>query len=128
MHSVSLRLKAHLTLLLCSFFWGVTFVVVKNALADISVFAYIAARFILAGVPLRLLVLPGRLAQTHASPKPGPGIQVGFFMFGGYAFQTAGIALHNALEGRIHHRVERGAGSLFFWPCFGERKLAPGPG
>ena len=44
---MSLRFKAHCALLLCSFLWGVTFVVVKDALADISVFGYLAARFML---------------------------------------------------------------------------------
>ena len=32
---MSLRFKAHCALLTCCFFWGVTFVVVKNALIDI---------------------------------------------------------------------------------------------
>jgi drug/metabolite transporter (DMT)-like permease len=49
---VSLRFKAHLALLLCALFWGVTFVVVKDALTDASVFAYLAARFTLAILPL----------------------------------------------------------------------------
>ena len=49
---MSLRFKAHCALLACSFFWGVTFVVVKDALADISVFGYLAARFVLGALPM----------------------------------------------------------------------------
>ncbi len=87
---MSLRFKAHCALLLCSFFWGVTFVVVKDALADISVFGYLAARFVLGAVPLIWLYREDlrRLTREEA----WAGIQVGLFMFGGYSFQTAGIA------------------------------------
>jgi drug/metabolite transporter (DMT)-like permease len=89
-HSVSLRFKAHLILLLCSFFWGVTFVVVKNALADISVFGYMAARFILGGLPLAWYYREDLRKLTRK--ETWAGIQVGLYMFGGYALQTAGIA------------------------------------
>ena len=74
----------------CSFFWGITFVVVKDALADISVFAYLAARFVLGGLPLIWIYREDlrKLSREEA----WAGAQVGLFMFGGYAFQTAGIA------------------------------------
>jgi drug/metabolite transporter (DMT)-like permease len=87
---VSLRFKAHCALLVCSFFWGVTFVVVKDALADMSVFAYLAARFLLGALPLIWIYREdlGKLTRAEA----WAGVQVGLFMFGGYAFQTAGIA------------------------------------
>jgi drug/metabolite transporter (DMT)-like permease len=87
---VSLRFKAHCALLLCSFFWGVTFVVVKDALADISVFGYLAARFVLGAVPLIWLYREDLRRLTREEARAG--IQVGLFMFGGYSFQTAGIA------------------------------------
>ena len=87
---VSLRLKAHIALMVCCFFWGVTFVVVKDALADISVFAFMAARFVLGGLPLIWLYRKDLRKLTRE--EAWAGIQVGLFMFGGYAFQTAGIA------------------------------------
>jgi drug/metabolite transporter (DMT)-like permease len=87
---VSLRFKAHGALLLCSFLWGVTFVVVKDALADISVFAYLAARFVLGALPLIFLYRHDLRKLTR--DEAWAGFQVGLFMFGGYAFQTAGIA------------------------------------
>lgn len=87
---MSLRFKAHCALLLCSFFWGVTFVVVKDALADISVFGYLAARFVLGAVPLIWLYREDLRRLTREEARAG--IQVGLFMFGGYSFQTAGIA------------------------------------
>jgi drug/metabolite transporter (DMT)-like permease len=87
---VSPRFKAHCALLACSFFWGITFVVVKDALEDISVFAYLAARFILGALPL--LWIYRRDLRKMSLEEAWAGVQVGLFMFGGYAFQTAGIA------------------------------------
>ncbi len=89
-HPVSLRLKAHAALLLCSFLWGVTFVVVKDALADISVFAYLSARFVLGALPMIWIYREDLRKLTRA--EAWAGIHVGVFMAGGYAFQTAGIA------------------------------------
>jgi drug/metabolite transporter (DMT)-like permease len=87
---VSDRFKAHCALMLCSFLWGVTFVVVKDALVDISVFAYLSARFLLGALPLLWLYREDLRKLTRA--EAWAGVQVGLFMSGGYAFQTAGIA------------------------------------
>lgn len=73
-----------------SFFWGVTFVIVKNTLVDISVFAYLAARFILGALPM-VWIYRSDLRKLTRNELWG-GLQVGAIMFGGYAFQTAGIA------------------------------------
>ncbi len=88
--AVSLRFKAHCALLACSFFWGVTFVVVKNTLDDISVFAYLAARFTLGALPMIWIYRSDLRNLTRR--ELWPGLQLGAVMFGGYAFQTAGIA------------------------------------
>jgi drug/metabolite transporter (DMT)-like permease len=87
---VSLRFKAHLALLLCTLLWGITFVVVKDALTDSSVFAYMAARFILALPPMAWFYRAD-LRKLSASDF-WAGVRIGILMFGGYAFQTAGIA------------------------------------
>jgi drug/metabolite transporter (DMT)-like permease len=87
---VSLRFKAHCALLACSFFWGVTFVVVKDALEDISVFAYLGARFLLGALPMIWIYRKDLRKLTREEARAG--FHVGLFMFGGYAFQTAGIA------------------------------------
>jgi len=88
---VSLRFKAHLALLLCSLLWGVTFVVVKDALTDSSVFAYLAARFILALPPMAWFY--GAALRKLSASDFRAGVRIGILMFGGYAFQTAGIAV-----------------------------------
>jgi len=74
----------------CSFFWGVTFVVVKNALVDISVFAYLSARFMLGALPMIWIYRDDLRKLTRE--EAWAGIHVGLFMAAGYAFQTAGIA------------------------------------
>jgi drug/metabolite transporter (DMT)-like permease len=68
----------------------VTFVVVKNALADISVFGYLAARFVLGALPMIWFYRDDLKKVTR--DEAWAGVQVGLLMFGGYAFQTAGIA------------------------------------
>ena len=88
---MSLRFKAHLALLLCSLLWGVTFVVVKDALTDSSVFAYLAARFILALPPMAWFY--GAPLRKLSASDFRAGVRIGILMFGGYAFQTAGIAV-----------------------------------
>ncbi len=67
-----------------------TFVVVKDALADISVFGYLAARFVLGSLPV--IWIYRKDLRNLTRDELWAGIQVGLFMFGGYAFQTAGIA------------------------------------
>ncbi len=64
--------------------------VVKNALADISVFAYLAARFVLGALPMIWIYRDDLRKMTR--DEAGPASRSDFFMFGGYAFQTAGIA------------------------------------
>jgi drug/metabolite transporter (DMT)-like permease len=76
--------------MVCTILWGVTFVVVKDALADVSVFAYLAMRFVLGAIPMIWIYRHDLRRLTWE--EAWAAIQVGFFMFGGYAFQTAGIA------------------------------------
>lgn len=83
------RTRADLALLFCTAIWGTTFVVVKDALSDASVFVFLAVRFALAGVLLaaisrRALAAEGRAAWTR-------GGLLGVLLFLGFAFQTLGI-------------------------------------
>ncbi len=86
---MSRRLKADLALGLCTLLWGATFVIVKNALADASVFGFMAARFLLAAVLMAVLFRFALSRLTRA--EIWAGAQIGFFMFTGYAFQTWGL-------------------------------------
>jgi drug/metabolite transporter (DMT)-like permease len=83
------RLRADLALAFCSLIWGSTFVVVKDALADVSVFVYIAVRFTLAAALMAILYW--RSLRQLDGRTVWAGVQIGFFMLGGYVFQTAGL-------------------------------------
>jgi drug/metabolite transporter (DMT)-like permease len=86
---MSQRLRAELALAFSTFLWGSTFVVVKNALDHSSVFVFLAVRFSLAG--LCMAVFRPQVLRTLQREEIFAGIRLGFFMFGGYAFQTAGL-------------------------------------
>src|ERR1700730_5511682 len=83
------RARADMALAFCSLLWGTTFVVVRGALEHISVFLFLAVRFSLAAL-LMALFRPSGL-QNLKRKELFAGLARGFFMFGGYAFQTAGL-------------------------------------
>ncbi|MGB6668387.1 MAG: DMT family transporter [Candidatus Acidiferrum sp.] len=83
------RLRADISLAFCSLLWGATFVVVKDSLGYSSVFIFLAARFTLAA--LLMAAFRPHVFRTLKSEELIAGAALGFFMFGGYAFQTAGL-------------------------------------
>src|SRR5215469_17604520 len=83
------RKEADLALAFCSLIWGVTFVVVKNALDESSAFLFLAARFtIAAGV---MALLQAKIIMRIEPQEVFAGMRLAFFMFAGYGFQTAGL-------------------------------------
>jgi len=86
---MSQRLRAELALAFSTLLWGSTFVVVKNALDQSSVFVFLAVRFSLAGLCMALF--RPQVLRTLQREEIFAGIRLGFLMFGGYAFQTAGL-------------------------------------
>jgi drug/metabolite transporter (DMT)-like permease len=74
-------------LVLVTFIWGSTFVVVKGALADASPLAFLALRFTLAGILLFLVMRKGRPDRNALRA----GLILGLFLFGGYIGQTTGL-------------------------------------
>src|SRR5260370_36951621 len=87
MHSK--RLRADLALGFTALIWGGTFVVVKDALADVSVFMYLAVRFVLAAAVMAIFFWRSLRGLTRGAIWAGA--QIGLFMFAGYAFQTTGL-------------------------------------
>ncbi len=83
------RVKADLALAFCTLIWGATFVVVKNALADASIFAFMASRFVLAAVLMG--IISWRVLQNLDRAAFWAGVQIGCAMFAGYVFQTVGL-------------------------------------
>jgi drug/metabolite transporter (DMT)-like permease len=78
-----------LALAFCTLLWGSTFVVVKNSLDDSSVFVFLALRFTLAGTCMA--VFRPQVFRVLQREEIFAGVRLGFFMFCGYAFQTAGL-------------------------------------
>jgi drug/metabolite transporter (DMT)-like permease len=87
MHSK--RLRADLALAFTALIWGGTFVVVKDALADVSTFMYLAVRFALAALVMAIFFWHSLKGLTRSAIWAG--VQIGFFMFAGYALQTTGL-------------------------------------
>jgi drug/metabolite transporter (DMT)-like permease len=83
------RVRAELALALCTLLWGSTFVVVKNSLDHSSVFVFLALRFTLAG--MCMAAFRPQVFRVLRREEIFAGVRLGFFMFCGYAFQTAGL-------------------------------------
>jgi drug/metabolite transporter (DMT)-like permease len=83
-------IRADLALAFNTLVWGSTFVLVKRALDDSSVMLFIAIRFTLAAFVMAWLF---RRRWTWRSGPPPGGVLAGVCLFGGYAFQTAGLKL-----------------------------------
>jgi drug/metabolite transporter (DMT)-like permease len=84
-------LAADAALLAVTFVWGVTFPVVKAALADAQPLLFVAVRLSLAA-GLLLAVYRPRLRQLGRGPWIA-GAWLGLFLAGGYGLQTAGLTL-----------------------------------
>ncbi len=88
---MSRSLKAHLLLVAITVLWGATFVLIKDALADISPLLFNAVRMSVAGLMLVMFFHRHLSCITPAALKAG--ILIGVFLFLGYVFQTTGLRL-----------------------------------
>jgi drug/metabolite transporter (DMT)-like permease len=82
-------------LIAASFLFGVTFVVVKEAVAEFPPIAFVGWRFALGAVALLVLSFPTRRALWR------DGAVAGLFLFAGYALQTAGLTLTDATNSAL---------------------------
>lgn len=83
------RMQAELSMLLVACIWGTTFVIVKNALADIGPFLFLGIRFLLAF--LILVILSFSNIRRISWSTLGYGCILGIFLLLGYTFQTVGL-------------------------------------
>jgi drug/metabolite transporter (DMT)-like permease len=86
---MSRSLRAHVLLVLVTFIWGATFVVIKGALAEISPLLFNAVRMTLAAACLGGLYWR-HIARAEAAVLRA-GAVVGVFLWLGYEFQTSGL-------------------------------------
>ena len=88
------RLKAAVLLITTTFFWGVTFTLVKQALDGVDVFVFLAQRFMLAfAVILPISFFRGRRLDARTVRQ---GCIMGLLLFGAYAFQTVALLYTSA--------------------------------
>lgn len=83
------RWQADLVLVGIALIWGATFVMVKNALANVGPATFIAWRFVVA--TLVLLVLFARRMRGLQRVEIGVGIMLGVWLGLGYVLQTTGL-------------------------------------
>jgi drug/metabolite transporter (DMT)-like permease len=88
------RLKAAVLLLTTTFFWGITFTVVKQAIETVDVFVFLSQRFILAFVLiLPICIWKGKRLDLKTVKN---GSVMGLVLFGAFAFQTVALLYTSA--------------------------------
>src|ERR1700733_10721688 len=87
--------KVDSSLIAVALVWGATFVLVKQALADVSTLLFLTLRFSIAAVALAL-IFRKEFRAPDASACLLRGVVAGIFLFGGYVLQTAGLRLTSA--------------------------------
>ena len=85
---------AKIGLIIVTIIWGITFIMVKEALNDAPPFSFATLRFGIATL-LTLLLINKKLLALTKNELIG-GIFCGFFLFIGYAFQNFGLMITTA--------------------------------
>ena len=85
---------ADFVLLLVAFFWGFTFIMVKEAIAEVGVYPFLFLRFTLSFL-LMILIFAKKLPRVDKFIIFS-GSVLGVFLFLAYAFQTTGLAYTSA--------------------------------
>lgn len=80
---------ADIALILVTFFWGTTFVLMKQTLNSISTFNLLAIRFMLAALMVAI-IFHKKLTKLDLVTIKGGSI-IGLCLFSGYVFQTFGL-------------------------------------
>jgi drug/metabolite transporter (DMT)-like permease len=83
------------SLIAVTLIWGATFVLVKQALADVSTLLFLTLRFSIAAIALAL-IFRKEFRVPNGSASLWRGVVAGIFLFAGYFLQTAGLRLTSA--------------------------------
>ena len=96
----SLRLRADLSLVLVAAVWGSTFIIVKDALEQVSTMLFLTVRFSIAAVALAIIFRSklGRHHHATRSQELRAGLVVGLCLFSGYVLQTMGLQFTGAAK------------------------------
>jgi drug/metabolite transporter (DMT)-like permease len=82
---------ADASLVVVTFIWGATFVLVKDLVAQTPPLFFLTLRFAIGALALILLVTVARRWAGFSLPELGWGCAIGFVLGLGYAFQTVGL-------------------------------------
>lgn len=88
------KYKSELLLIFVTLLWGATFVIVKEALNDISSMAFIAVRFIISAI----ILFPFILKRKYDKETILAGVLLGVLLFMGFATQTVGLKFTSATK------------------------------
>ncbi len=80
---------ADLALISVAMSWGITFIIVQDAIKSVPVFSFLFMRFFLAFIIMAILSFKFRKELNTELVKSG--LFLGFLFFSGYAFQTYGL-------------------------------------
>lgn len=83
------QLGADAILVLTTAFWGLTYILVKDAIGKVDVFVFLAQRFILSFIPLLLVCLSCR--GKFDRYMLFPGVALGVLLFTSYAATAVGL-------------------------------------
>lgn len=88
------KIRAGILLLITTFFWGVTFTVVKDAISRVDVFVFLSQRFLIAAA----IMLPIALMRANRITVRlfTHGSILGVLLFASYAFQTVALKYTSA--------------------------------
>ena len=82
--------RVDLSLLAVTFIWGSTFILVKEALAGVSIMLFLTLRFTIAALALAFLFRK-QFRGPNVAHSVRIGILAGVFLFSGYVLQTFGL-------------------------------------
>jgi drug/metabolite transporter (DMT)-like permease len=86
-----MRMRADLAIVGVAFIWGISFVIAKRALSDISVLLYLSLRFTLA-TAVMTFTYRRQIAGGFTKMQWVAGLATGAFLMGGFILQTVGLA------------------------------------
>lgn len=112
-------LAAYLFLFLLTAVWGLTFPLVQSALTAASPLVFVALRFVVAGLLFPLLFLPRVFKLSRSVILKGAGL--GILLWGGFAFQTIGLAHTTAARSGFLTGTLVPMTPLFAWLIFRAR-------
>jgi drug/metabolite transporter (DMT)-like permease len=83
------------SLVFIALIWGATFILVKQALSDVSTLLFLTLRFTIAAAALAVVFRKDFRAPNLGASLRG-GALAGLFLFGGYVLQTSGLRFTSA--------------------------------